>query len=253
MSAWATALVTFGCVFGGAVAGMRLREVLPQHHLSDESRDIIKLVTGLIATLSALVLGLLIASGKNSLDAINEALMVSAGKVILIDRVLAEYGTDAADARATIRNAYAARIEQLFPENRNPGTAAVALEGPASVGSIERKVRALSPTTELQRSLQTRALALSYEIEQARWIAFEEVGTKTPPVFIAVLVSWVAAMFASFGLFAPRNRTALAALVIGALSVATAIFLIEEMNDPLGGIIRISSTPMLKALDVLGK
>jgi hypothetical protein len=232
---------------------MWLREVLPEHHLSEESKDVIKLITGLIATLSALVLGLLIASGKNSLDAVNDALKESAGKVILVDRVLAQYGADAKEARETLRIAYAMRIGQLFPHDLNQATEADAMDGPSSVARFEQKIRALSPTTELQRSLQSRALQLSNEIEQARWIAFEETGSGTPPAFIAVLVSWITAMFASFGLFAPRNRTTLTALVIGALSVATAVFLIEEMSDPLGGIIRISSTPMRKALDVLGK
>ncbi len=117
---------------------------------------------------------------------------------------------------------------------------ATARTGPASVETLDQKLLALAPTSELQHLQKARALQLSNEIAQARWMAFEEVGTRTPPVFLAVLVAWLTAMFASFGLFAPQNRTTITALVIGALSVATAIFLIEEMSDPLGGIIAIS-------------
>jgi hypothetical protein len=119
--------------------------------------------------------------------------------------------------------------------------------------AVERKIQELKPATEQQRALQARAIQISYEIAQARWNAYEEVGIKTPPVFLAVLVAWLSAMFMSFGLFAPANRTMVVVLAVGALAVATAVFLIEEMNDPFGGVISISSGPMRDALMLLGK
>ena len=253
MSPWAVASITFGCVFGGALAGMGLRRILPEHHLSEDSKDVVRLVTGLVATLSALVLGLLIASAKSSFDSVNETFKESAAKVILVDRTLAQYGPDAREVRELLRTAYAARIRQLFPDEGGQVSAGDALEGPAAIQGVEQKIRALAPVNELQRALQSRALQLTYEIAQARWNAFEQVGNRTPPTLLAVLVSWLAAMFASFGLFAPRNPTAVTVLVIGALAVATSILLIEEMSEPLRGIIAISSLPMRNALAILGK
>ena len=253
MTPWAIALITFGCVFGGALAGMRLRRLLPEEHLREESKDMVRLVTGLIATLSALVLGLLIASATNSFDAVNEGFKESAAKIILVDRALAQYGPETKELRINIRDAYAARIKQLFPADRSKRAAGDGFMEPASVEGIEQRIQALTPNTELQRSQKARALQLGNEIAQARWMAFEEVGTRTPTLFLAVLVAWLTAMFASFGLFAPGNRTTITALVIGALSVATAILIIEELSDPLNGIIAISSTPMLNALGMLGK
>jgi hypothetical protein len=253
MNSWTIALITFCCVAGGALAGMGLRGLLPEHHLSEPSKDTIKLVAGLLATLSALVLGLLIASAKNSFDAIGEEFKQAAVRVILLDRTLAQYGPEAQHVREALRDAYVARIRQLFPEGGGHGTAEETLRGPSSAEQIPLKIQSLSPVNDLQRSLKARALELSYEIRQARWNAVEQAGSGTPPVFLAVLVFWLAGMFASFGLFAPRNATATTALALGALAVATAIFLIEEMNDPLGGIIRISSVPMRSALAVLGK
>ena len=253
MTPWAVALITFACVYGGARAGMWLQGRLPEHHLREESKDMVRLVTGLIATLSALVLGLLIASAKTSFDAVNEGFKESAAKVILIDRALAQYGPEAKDLRAAVRDAYAARIRQLFSGDRSYGKAGDSLQGPASAEVLEQRILALTPASDLQRAQKARALELSNEIAQARWMSFEEVGTSTPPAFLAVLVFWLAVMFASFGLFAPRNRTTITALVIGALSVSTAIFLIEEMSDPIGGVIAISSKPMVNALGMLGK
>ena len=253
MSALAVAFITFACVFGSALAAMELRSLLPEHHLREDSKDMIRLVTGLMATLSALVLGLLIASAKSSFDTINEEFKASAAKVILVDRALAQFGAESREPREALRNAYAARIAQLFPEEGNRGTARDDLGNASSTERIEQTIRALSPSNELQRSLQARALQLSNEIAQARWSAFEDIGSRTPPALLVVLVSWLTAMFASFGLFAPRNRTTVTVLFIGASAVATAVFLIEEMSDPLGGVIKISSAPMRSSLNLLGK
>jgi len=253
MSAWAMASVTFAFVLGSAFAAMELRRLLPEHHLHEDSKDMIRLVAGLMATLSALVLGLLIASAKSSFDTINAEFKASAAKIILVDRALAQFGPESREARGVLRNAYSARIAQLFPEEGRPDTTRDDLANASSTEPIEQAIRALAPATELQRSQQARALQLGDEIAQARWSAFEEIGAKTPPALLAILIFWLAAMFASFGLFAPRNRTTVTALVIGALAVATSVFLIEEMSDPIGGVIRISATPMRNALAVLGK
>ena len=253
MSAWAVASITFVCVFGGALAGMWLRSVAAEHYLSEEAKDIVKLVTGLIATLSALVLGLLIASAKSSFDSINGEFRDSAVKVILLDRALAQYGPDANDVREALRNAYAARLNRLFPQDGRTIAESEALSGPSLAEAVEARIQALVPATDAERTLRLRAMQLIYEIAQARWNTFEQAGTRTPPAFVAVLVFWLAAMFAGFGLFSPRNMTTMTALVIGALSVATAILLIEEMNDPLAGIIAISSAPMRNALAIIGK
>lgn len=253
MSAWGIGLTSFASIFAGALAGLYLRRLLPEHHLAEESKDVVKLVTGVVATLSALVLGLLIASAKTSFDTINEAFKQSAAKVIQIDRLLAQYGPEAKGVRELLRSNYAARIDMLFPAHKSEGNVRRVLREPSSAEEVENRVRALAPATDLQRGLQSRAVQLIGEVEQTRWLGFEEAESRTPAAFLVVLVSWLAAMFAGFGLFAPRNATALAALAIGALAVSTAVFLIEEMGRPLDGVIAIPSEPMRNALDLLGR
>jgi|APFre7841882630_1041343.scaffolds.fasta_scaffold09007_1 hypothetical protein len=192
MTAWSVAFITFACVFGGALAGTWLRCRLPGHHLREDSKDMVRLVTGLVATLSALVLGLLIASSKSSFDAVNEGFKESAAKIILVDRALAQYGPEVRDVREAVRNAYAARIRQLFPDDRSSGTAGDSPNGPASVETLDQKLLAFAPASELQRLQKARALQLSDEIAQARWMAFEAVGTRTPPIFLAAFVARLA-------------------------------------------------------------
>ena len=255
MSASAIALLTFLCVFGGALAGLGLRAALPEHHLSADSRDVVKVVTGLMATLSALVLGLLIASAKGSFDTVNDGFKRAAAQIILIDRVLAQYGPGADELRQLLRSGFAARIDQLFSSSGGDarGGGADALRDASAMELLDSRVHALAATDDAQRKLKVRAEQLVADLIQARWVGFEEASNTTPAAFLVVLVAWLAAMFVGFGLFAPRNATALAALTIGALAVSTSIFLIEEMGRPLDGLIAVSSEPMRSALSVLGK
>lgn len=253
MSAWEIGLITLASVYGGALLGLGLQRVLPEHHLHESSKDVVKLVTGLLATLAALVLGLLIASGKGAFDSVNDGFKQNAAKVIIVDQSLARYGPEAKVIRGLVRAAYTARLDQLFPASRVAGGSRDALRQPSSLEDVRSRVDALAPASDAQRALKARIQALIGEVSDARWLGYEQSESPTPTVFLAVLVSWLAAMFAGFGLFAPRNATALVALAIGALAVSTAVFLIEEMSRPLDGLIAIPSQPLRDALTVLDK
>ena len=118
MSPLVTSLIVFGCIFGSMLLGMFLRRVLPEHHLSDESRDVMKLGTGMIATLAALVIGLLIASAKGSFDTINNGLIQTGSKIMLLDRTLANYGLETREARDLLRHT----IASVDGRNENSGS-----------------------------------------------------------------------------------------------------------------------------------
>ena len=83
MSSIAISSVVFVLVFGGALLGILLRAALPEHYLNADSKEVVKLGMALVSTMAALVLGLLIASAKSSLDAQNAGLMDSSAKVVL--------------------------------------------------------------------------------------------------------------------------------------------------------------------------
>ncbi len=240
-------------VFGSALLGMFLQSVLPDHHLNDASKDIVRLVTGLVATLAALVLGLLIASAKNSFDTVNEGFRQSAAKIVLLDRALAQYGPETKELRESLRRSFAARVEQLFPKEPSRGSTLKSSQATAAMEGFQQKLRTLAPQNDAQRSLQSRALELSDAVAQARWLGIEHEDNTIPASFLVVLVFWLAAMFAGFGLFAPRNVIAVTVLFLGALSLSAAIFLIEELNNPLEGFITILRIPLDTALAQLGQ
>jgi hypothetical protein len=243
--------ITFACVFGGALFGNFLRAVLPEHHLSTESKDVVKLGMGLIATMTALVLGLLIATAKDSYDTQRSGLTQVSVNIFFLDRVMAHYGPETKEARDLLRSSVVRAIDQIWPEagSRPAQLAPTAAKGDA----LYDKIQALSPQNEAQRSLQAKALSISIDIGQARWLMFQRTSSSIPVPFLVVLVFWLTIIFVSFGLFASPNATVIAVLLLCALSVASAIFLLLELDTPFDGLIQISSAPLRNALAHLGQ
>jgi membrane-bound ClpP family serine protease len=252
-SALNIALIAFGCIFGGALLGMLLRAVLPGHHLRDDSRDVVKLGAGVIATLAALVLGILVGSAKSSFDAMNDGLKQNGAKIILLDHALAKYGPETKDIRATLRRNIVFAMEMMWPTTKAGATDVAGLERFGGIESVHDKISELSPQTEAQRSLRTEALQLSTEMVQSRWFMVEHAQNVLPMPLFIVLVFWLTTLLFCFGLLAPGNLTTIAILLICALSVSGAIFLILELNHPIEGLIKLSSAPLDKALTIIGK
>lgn len=249
MSAITTALSAFACIFAGALLGMFIRTFLPHHHLTEEVRDVVKLGAGLIATLAALVLGLLVSTAKTTLDTYNAELTQTGAKIIILDSVLASYGPETKQLRDQLRRGTMIALKLAWPENKGTYVHVDNTEIAAVMGNIELKVLELSPQNETKHYLKSRALRLVEEMAESRWLLIEQTQGTLPTVFLVVLLTWLTMLFACFGMLAPRNATFITVLFVCSLSVSGAVFLIQEMNDPLNGMIKISSAPLLKALE----
>jgi hypothetical protein len=245
--------VVFACVFGGALVGMLLRATLPAHHLNADSKDVVKLGMGLVATMSALVLGLLVASAKSSFDAQGTQLKQMSANVVLLDRVLAHYGPETKEARAALRATVASAIDQVWSKSTYQSEKLDSAESRAAAAGFYEKIQELSPRDDVQRSLRTDALQISLDIGRGRSLLSEERSSSIPIPFLVVLVFWLAILFIGFGLFAPPNATVVASLCVCALSVSCAIFLILELDRPFQGLMQISSAPLRNALNHLGQ
>jgi hypothetical protein len=250
MSSITVSFITFAIVFGCALVGMVLRSVLPQHELTSDSKDVVKLGVGLIATMAALVLGLLIASAKTSYDTQNSELTELSSRVVLLDRVLAHYGPETKEARDLLRSSVAHALDLLSAKDL-VGPSQLAPSASAEV--LYDKIQALSPQNDAQRSIQTQALSMVIDLLHTRWLMAEQRVNSVSVPLLVVLISWLAIIFVSFGMFAPRTVTAMMSLLLSALSVSAAILLILEMYSPYVGLIRVSSAPLRSALASLGQ
>jgi hypothetical protein len=245
-------VVVFAIIFGGSMLGMFLGKVLPDPHLSTESRDAIRTIMAMLGTLSAVVLGLLTGSSISSL-AEKESELRSAGvQFIMLDQTLAEYGPETAPIRALAKDLLAQRINQIWPEEGG-AVSLTALSSGAGITLVQRDVFELSPRTERQQWLRSNALESTNTIAQSRWTTVEQIGSRFPWAFFVVVVAWLAVIFASFGLFAPRNASVIAALVVAAIALAGPIFMMLEMDQPYGGLVKIPSTSLRVALDQMGR
>jgi len=248
VSPFAIAFLVFTCSFGAAVVGMVLHARLPEHHLDAESREVVKLVMGLIATMAALVLSLLIASANTSYDRQSSELKALSANIVLLDRTLEFYGPGAKAARDGLRDVVRHThdriwsLEAVRPEDLN------STETRSSARANVEQLLNLSPKTDVERMLQSRAIQESENITQSRLLMFEQLGGSISWPFLTVLVFWISMLFLGFGLFARFHATVTLALLVGALSVAGAIFLILELNDPYRGLMRISDEPLRKAI-----
>jgi len=254
VSPLAISLVAFACIFGGMLLGMLLSALLPAKHLSAESKESLKLGIGMIATLSALVLGLLIASAKSNFDTMNNGLRQTGSRIILLDRVLAQYGPETRESRDMLRQAVASSIKLRWPEEKIEPLVAQAGTGKADIEAVQDKLRQLAPRTDAQRLLQSQAFKVSDDIAEGRWLLLGQMGQSSIPMpFLIVLVFWLTVIFATFGLFSPRNLTVIVVLMVCALSVAGSLFLILELDTPYAGLIKVSSAPLRYGLAQLGK
>lgn len=246
MSPWSTSLLVFACVFGGAIFGMGLRPLLPEDHLQAESRDLMKLGMGMIGTISALVLGLLVASAKETYDAQKAEVTQLAAKVAVLDRVLRHYGPDAAPARELLRTSVLGAIHQIWTgESASPIN--VRAEG------LYDLIQDLRPGNEMQRFLQAQASGILMDIGQMRWLMHAQRSSSVSVTLLVTVVFWLTVNFISLGLLAPRNATVGITLCVCAISVAGAILLILEMDRPYDGLIQISEAPLRNVAAQLGR
>jgi hypothetical protein len=247
------ALASAGCIFSGALLGLGLQRLLPNHHLSKESQDVVKLSAGMIATLTALVLGLLVSSAKSSFDAMNSGIVQSSAKIILLDRALARYGPETKAARDQLQRSLAGGIEAVWPTEKTGVPALTAFERANGMELVQGKLSELTPQNDAQRQALAQAQQIVSDLSQTRWLLIEQEQNQLPLPLLLILVFWLTLLFVSFGLFAPPNATVLTVLFVGTCAVSVAIFLVLELNRPLEGFIQISNAPLRNALQHLNQ
>jgi hypothetical protein len=246
----ATGALVFACLSAAGLLGMRLRAALPQHHLSADTKDAVRIGMGLVATMAALVLGLLVASTKGAYDNEKSEVTQMAAKIIFLDRVLANYGKETANTRDLLLRSVESAVMRMWPDLKS--SRPVQLDPSVSSGeALFNSIQQLTPQDEAQRALKSQAVQLATDIGQMRWLLFEQTGTSISIPLLIIVILWLATIFVSVGVFAPSNSTVIAALLLAALSVSGAIFLILELDRPFNGIIKISVEPMRAALNHL--
>ena len=238
-----------GCIFAGGLVGLYLNRVLPLRHLTKQTTDVVKLGIGMLSVLSSLVLGLLIATAKTTYDGTDHAFRSYAAELALPNEMLRDYGGDASVPDGLLRDYTARLLQDGWPKESNRAPALEDEQARLLLEHVREAIRALKPVDAEQKALQDRASEINIDLLRDRWLLIEQQGPSVQGiVVVGILVSWVTVIFASFGLNAPRNGTVVSTFLLCALAIGGAIFLILEMDRPLGGMMQISSAPIGNAL-----
>lgn len=243
--------ILFAGLVGVILVGARLRRHVPAGHLSTDSKDAVKLALGLVATMTALLLGLLVSSAKNSFDNARSEVIQMSAKIALLDRILVLYGPQTAEARRALRDSIAEGIRRTWPpDGRQPAR----LEPNEQMGdAVYAEISRLAPEDEAQRALKAEAVTLMVQLAELRsLVQAQAVSSLSKPLLIALLI-WLVVIFLGFTVLAPPNATSTVALLAGAFSVACAVFIILELDYPFSGVVRIPSEPMIRTLEHLSK
>ena len=251
MSSIGVSALAFGLVFGGALLGLFISTRLPEHHQSSGSKDVVRMGMGMVGTIAALVLGLLVSSAKTFCDGQRDELMQMSANVVLVDRLLQHYGPEANGARESLRLAVGRILTRIWPEERT-GKATL-LPMTARNEDVYDQIDALAPKDDRQRALQSRALSLMLSMGQMRWLIFEQTSEAVSTPLLIVIIFWLTSIFVSWGLYSPVNATTVASFFAAALSVSGAILMIMELYSPYSGLLRVSSAPLRLAYATLGQ
>jgi len=251
MSSFTISLIVCACIFGGAILGMFLQTRLPKEHLNEDSKRVVNLGAGIIGTMAALVLGLLVASAKGNFDAQNNEVLDASAKLVLLDRVLAQYGPEARPTRDQLRQMVGQVVDRVWHTHRTV-SAGLGIESQRSK-DLFGVIQDLTPATDAQRNLKNQAQSIAMNLAQTRWLLYAQAESSVSTPLIIIVVFWLTINFITFGLFAPRNATVVVTLFLCAAAVSGAILLILEMYNPFGGLMHISNAPLREALAQMGK
>jgi hypothetical protein len=244
-------LVTLASTIGGSVLGAVLRHCLPARHLGADNKEVIRLGVGLLATLSAVAISLMIASAKSSYDIQDAHFRQFSADVILTDQLLAQYGPEAAGIRLLIRQAVPAALDRVWAEKAIGAPQAHPFTASSAAEQIYDRIEALSPASDAQRLLKPRIEQASGDIARARLLMFADVDTPIQPPFLAVLILWLTVIFTSFSLFVEPGPVIAVALLVFALSIASALFLVADLSRPFTGLMQVSNQHLRDALGPL--
>jgi hypothetical protein len=244
------AVVVFAVILTGAFTGALVRWRVSQHNLTEETKSVVSVSMAVVATISALVLGLLLSNANSSFIAVQGQVTSISAEVLRLDQLLRRYGSETKSARDRLREYAERKRDNLFPSNSTD----VRLGDQSTyelLQQVEEAVLAVKPANARDQWWLAQAMTLASKIGDNRFLLAQRAGQGTPKAVLLLLVFWLTLLFASFTLFAPSNVVSTATLTLCALAIAGAIGMILELERGFGGLVHVSPQPMSQAVAYL--
>jgi hypothetical protein len=242
-------------VFAGGALGLALQRILPDESTTGGPRDMIGAVVGLLTLLSALTMGLLIWTAYAVYAGQNAAIQNLAAKVLQLDLALSDYGPDALPVRKNLRDVVGKTVDEIWGAKATDADFA-ATNFAAAVRNLRDREKALAdlhPSTDAQKEALAIANSTVDAIGQARLQMSFALASPVSYPLIMIVVGWGVFLFCGFGLMSKGHAMSLVAVIVGAIAVASAVYMILDLSSPYSGIFRASSAPLEQVLAVMGK
>lgn len=251
MHSLAVSLLVFAIIFAGAIAGMVIRRAAPDDHFVPDAKDTVRLAIGLIVTMTGLVLGMLVSSAKTFYDSEKNQVAEMASQVILLNDLLTAYGPETQQTRIEARQFVEESVNRVWPKEKSR---LFQLRPANNDESVFKQLQLLVPKNDSQASIKVQLMASLLSLKKTYWLMYlQSEQTSMPIPLMAVVTSWLVAIFISFGIFAPRNSTVIITLIVCALAASAAILIIVSMYSPFTGILKISPVAVRDALQQMAK
>jgi hypothetical protein len=251
MSSFQAPFAIGALAFLAGLIGLKLQFWLPDHHTADRSRDMIAAISGLLGLLLALVLGTLIGASYSFYATQKSELETLEARALQFDGALAAYGPEAQPGRDVLRAALQEGYDTFWgPGQANPKSQGIAAAF-AGMKRMDHLLLSLTPKTDVQKQLLGTATFNAGWIEQTRLLMSLQLAAPVSWPLIVIVVSWSLLLFCGYGLLSKFNPTVVASLALGAFAVASAMFLIIELNQPYTGFFRMSPAALVETLDAM--
>lgn len=240
------AVGVFACLVIASTSMMLLYPRLSTRHRDDETNTVVRLVANIFVVMTSLVFGLLINSAKNTFEAVDANVHAYRTSLIILDRTLRSYGSDADGVREHL----ARYVEEAIarPERGDDALRGQRSQAAGYLDDLGDVLETVTPIDSNQRAILVDARQQYHSIVQQRWTIVEQSEGRIPPPVIAMLIAWFTLIFGSFGYRAPINPMVTGMFVVSALLIAASVYLVLDMNVPFHGPIQVSDAPLRRAL-----
>lgn len=253
MTALSFAAFVFIATFVAGLAGFQCQRLLPEKYTDDATAGNVRSMLGMLSMLTAVVLGFVTAEAKNSFDHASKIVADTAVRLVSIDRVLAGFGDESTEIRRELKQAAEDWIAVIGSASGDAHSDLQVVQRGAELEGLVDSIQELKPSSDAQAEEQGRAVELAVGILHDRWLLKTERAASTPTVFMLVVLAWLAIEFFIFGVFANRNALVVTATVIGAVTVASAFFVVLDLEGPMTGPMRVSTKSLERAVAIMGQ
>jgi hypothetical protein len=253
MSPLAFSALVFIATLLAALVGFQVQRLLPDRSTDETTAGDVKVVLGMLSMLTTVVLGFVTAEAKNSFDKAASIISDTAVRLVTIDRVLAGFGAEAAPIRVEIKRAATEWMARIKSPEGDVGWDLMSVRRGEQLEEIFGSIKKLQPASDAQSRDHDQAVELAAGILHDRWTLTTERAASTPTIFLMVVLAWLAVEFFIFGLFASPNAVVLAATFFACLTLASAMFLVLDLEGPMTGPMRISTRSLERAAAIMGQ